>query len=91
MKSSTTAEAVILKAQEEAARMTKEGMKAQRILKTVNTNLGRYKKYFTHGLGHQIGLDVHEGRGIRKKEKDLATTILLPSPIWGSEYKNSYG
>ncbi|MBN1157456.1 M24 family metallopeptidase, partial [Candidatus Woesearchaeota archaeon] len=56
---------------EEAVRMTKKGMKAQKILKIVNSNLGKYKKYFTHGLGHQIGLDVHEGRGIRKKEKDF--------------------
>ena len=54
---------VVLKAQQAAIAAIRPGVKCQdvdTVARTVIDQAG-YSKYFGHGLGHGIGLDIHEG------------------------------
>jgi Xaa-Pro aminopeptidase len=54
---------VVLKAQQAAIAAIRPGAKCQDIDKVARTVVDEagYAKYFGHGLGHGIGLDIHEG------------------------------
>ena len=41
-----------------------------KIFDRVKKNLGKYAKYFTHGLGHGFGVRVHELPNLTEKSKD---------------------
>lgn len=64
---------LVLNAQEKAFKAIKAGAKAwqvdaiaRRIIKR-----GGYGKYFIHGLGHGVGLDIHEPPKLAPKSKDV--------------------
>ncbi|MEM2934970.1 MAG: M24 family metallopeptidase, partial [Candidatus Thermoplasmatota archaeon] len=54
----------------EALNMTidelREGVKAEDLYKKVEKFFSKYKFKMIHGLGHSIGLDVHDGYSIGK-------------------------
>lgn len=52
---------LVLNAQLISIKNSKIGARASDIDKMCRQILGEYGKYFIHGLGHQIGVDVHEG------------------------------
>ncbi len=53
---------VVLKAQEEAIKAVKVGIKAKELDKIARNIIEKagYGKYFVHSLGHGVGLDIHE-------------------------------
>ena len=60
----------LLNAQKEAIKSIKLNAKCSKIYEKLVQSLGTYKKYFTHGLGHGIGVKIHELPNLRKDSPD---------------------
>jgi Xaa-Pro aminopeptidase len=90
----------VLAAQTEAAKMLKDGVAAKDVDTKARTVLAAAKMrdhsginlsdYFTHGLGHGIGLEVHESPSIRANSDDILHTGMIVTlepavyiPEWG--------
>lgn len=64
---------LVLNAQERAFKAIKAGAKAWQIDAIARRiiNRGGYGKYFIHGLGHGVGLDIHEPPRLGPKSRDV--------------------
>jgi Xaa-Pro aminopeptidase len=62
---------LVLLAQQQAIASLKNGIRAKTIDGVARTYLGDYQKYFIHGLGHGIGVEIHEAPSISVKSKDV--------------------
>lgn len=47
------------------------GMKVADLDTKARKMLGEYEPYFTHSLGHGVGIDIHEAPHISKKSKEI--------------------
>jgi Xaa-Pro aminopeptidase len=75
--------AVVLQAQQAAIRAVRPGVQAQAVdaaARAVIADAG-YGDFFGHGLGHGLGLQVHEAPAIRP----LSTTVLQPGMVFTIE------
>jgi Xaa-Pro aminopeptidase len=64
---------VVLTAQQRALAAVRPGVKAGDIDAAVRSYLSEegFNEFFNHGLGHGIGMQVHEGPNIRAKSEDV--------------------
>lgn len=60
----------MLNVQKKAIERVKVGKKCVKLVDSVKKDLGKYARYFTHGLGHGFGIKVHESPDLREKSKD---------------------
>ena len=51
---------LLISTTESAIKYGKVGMKFSELHRYAANKLGKYKKYFTHSLGHGVGRDIHE-------------------------------
>lgn len=72
----------VLKAQLEALAILKEGLTGQEVDKVARDIIyeAGYKGYFGHGLGHSVGLYIHENprlspKGLTKLKKNMVVTV----------------
>ena len=74
---------IVLKAQEEAIKSIKVGMKINKLDKIAREVIedAGYGKYFVHSLGHGVGLDIHEWPYVNKKNE----TIIKPGMVFTIE------
>jgi Xaa-Pro aminopeptidase len=61
----------ILGVQRDVIKMIKPGVKAKELEGFVRKELGSLERYFTHSLGHGIGVKVHEAPSISVKSEDV--------------------
>lgn len=84
---------IVLKAQTEAENGTREGKKAKEIdsiARKIIENEG-YGEYFIHGLGHGVGLDVHEIPGVYSKSEDILKENMVITIEPGIYLKGKFG
>jgi len=60
---------LVLEAQLKALDATRAGKTEEAVWKVAHNALGDEAKYFIHGLGHGVGLDIHESPYLRKDKK----------------------
>ena len=60
----------LLAVQKDAINQVEENGKCHELYNFVNQKLGKYKKYFTHGLGHGVGVEIHELPNLTLNSKD---------------------
>ena len=82
---------LLMNAQNKVINSIKENVKCSRLVETAKNNLGKYKKYFIHGLGHGIGLAVHESPNLKEKSKDLLKSGMVFSVEPGIYFPKKFG
>ncbi len=62
---------LVLKAQEQAIKAAKPGVKLEKVWNAAYDTFADAKQeaYFIHGLGHGVGLEIHENPSLRKKDE----------------------
>ncbi|MCF7887572.1 MAG: Xaa-Pro peptidase family protein [Candidatus Omnitrophica bacterium] len=83
----------IKKAHNTAISKIKEGRKASEIDKVARDIIEKngFGKYFIHGLGHGVGLEVHEPPYLRPNQDDILTEGMIVTIEPGIYYKNYFG
>ncbi|MBI4440270.1 aminopeptidase P family protein [Candidatus Woesearchaeota archaeon] len=60
----------LLRAQENGIKNIGKGVKCAKLYKNAVRDLRHYAKFFTHGLGHGVGIEIHELPNLSPKSKD---------------------
>lgn len=82
---------LLLNAQKKVIEDIKEGIKCKKLVETAKKELGKYNKYFIHGLGHGLGLDVHELPNLKEESKDLLKKGMILTVEPGIYFPKKYG
>ncbi len=80
-----------LKAQDEILRQYKPNVKVVDLEKSCRDILGKEEKYFTHSLGHGVGLEIHETPGISTRSKDILIENEVVTCEPGLYYPDKFG
>lgn len=82
---------LVLKAQEECVKAVKNGIKLSRLHNLAIELFGDKSKYFTHSLGHGVGLDIHENPTVSFKSEQVLENgdIITIEP--GLYFENEFG
>lgn len=67
----------VLNCQQQTIAQVKAGVKAKSLMQFAKKSLGKFKKYFTHGLGHSLGLEIHEPPYLNLKSKEVLKENML--------------
>ena len=62
---------LLLDVQQHLVEEAGSGKNCGELYDSANAALGKYKKYFTHGLGHGIGVEIHELPNLTSNSKDV--------------------
>lgn len=81
----------LLKIQEEAIKLAKNNKKCSELYDFVNKSLGKYRKYFTHGLGHGVGIEIHEMPNLTLNSKDRIKNSMIFTIEPGIYLPNKFG
>jgi len=73
---------MLLKIQEETLKKVHSGMKVERLMQFVIESLGKHRDNFIHGLGHGIGVQIHElpSIGLGTKERFTKNNVFTIEP-----------
>ncbi|MBI4453175.1 aminopeptidase P family protein [Candidatus Woesearchaeota archaeon] len=82
---------LVYETKECAANKINCGEKTANIVKTARKHLGKYDKFFTHGLGHGIGLEIHELPNLKENSKEKFENGMIFTIEPGIYFKNKFG
>lgn len=69
----------------------KPGMKVADLDKKARKMLGKYEPYFTHSLGHGVGIDIHEAPHISSKSAEKLQEGMIITIEPGIYIQGKYG
>lgn len=82
---------LVYKTKECAASRVKPNVKTSQIVKCARQSLGKFDKFFTHGLGHGIGLEIHELPNLKDVSKENFKEGMVFTIEPGIYFKNKFG
>ncbi len=84
---------IVLDAMNEGIAMIKEGVKASDVDSKVRGYLAKYglDKYFLHGTGHGVGLEIHEIPTLNEASNDVLGEGMVVTVEPGVYFKNEFG
>jgi len=82
---------LVLDVQKNIIKDIKEGARCSKLVETAKKTLGKYNKRFIHGLGHGIGLEVHELPNLKEESKDLLKNGVIFSVEPGIYFPKKFG
>ncbi len=81
----------LLKIQKNTVKHIKLGMKCHQINAFCRKEMGKLSENFIHGLGHGIGLDIHELPNLKKRSKDIIKNNMVFTIEPGIYFENKIG
>lgn len=69
----------------------KPGMKVSELDKKARKMLGKYEPYFTHSLGHGVGIDIHEAPHVSGKSREILEPGMIITIEPGIYIPGKYG
>lgn len=82
----------VLRAHDEAIASIRAGMAAADVDALTRRVLGKeYSRYFTHGTGHGVGLDVHEAPRVAPSSQDILTAGMVVTVEPGLYFPGLWG
>jgi len=82
---------ILLDTQKKAIKLSKPGVKASKLTEFVKESLGKYKEYMIHGLGHGIGIQIHELPSLHSESKDILCEGDIFTIEPGIYFENKFG
>jgi len=82
---------LVLKANTESIRFSSSGKRCADIDKYCRKILGKHEKRFIHGLGHGIGVEIHEAPTLNSKSKQTLEPGMVVTIEPGVYFKDRYG
>lgn len=67
------------------------GMKMSKLDKKAREMLGEYEPYFTHSLGHGVGIDIHEAPHVSSKSEEILEPGMIITIEPGIYVAGKYG
>lgn len=81
----------LLTIQENTLNQIKNNKKCSELYDFVIKNLGKYKNNFTHGLGHGVGVEIHEPPNLTLNSKDRIKNNMVFTIEPGMYFPNRFG
>ncbi|MBI1934946.1 aminopeptidase P family protein [Candidatus Woesearchaeota archaeon] len=82
---------LLLGIQEDSIKMVKNNIKCSGIYDFVCNKLGKYKNNFTHGLGHGVGIEIHEMPNLTLNSTDRIKDNMVFTIEPGVYFPNKFG
>ena len=81
----------LLNIQKNTIKEIKQDKKCSELYDFVNKELGKYKKYFIHGLGHGVGVEIHELPNLTLNSKDRIQNSMVFTIEPGIYFPKKFG
>ncbi len=82
---------LLLETQKNAINLIKNNKKCSELYDYASKNLGKYKNNFIHGLGHGIGVEIHELPNLTSNSKDRISNNMVFTIEPGIYFPKRYG
>ncbi len=82
---------LVLNAQKDVVGSLRPGQKCSDVYNRMIKDLGRYSRKFTHGLGHGVGVEIHELPDLKPKSNSILREGMVLTVEPGVYFDNKFG